>query len=87
MVSKDLSTFANWSNLSIGQHTLKIKAKATGYVDSDLSIGVTFVKYGGALSSPSLDLFGDMLYVTGDNNSEYIDLYADNTLEETLPVE
>ena len=40
----DLSTLAGWSNVSAGNHTLKVKAEATGYRDSALSVGRTLIK-------------------------------------------
>ena len=40
----DLTTLSGWANLSAGNHTIKIKAKGTGYKDSELSVGVTVSK-------------------------------------------
>lgn len=45
-LSVDLSTLSGWSNVSSGSHTLKVKAKATGYQDSALSEGASFTKAG-----------------------------------------
>ena len=42
--SVDLTTLSGWANLSAGTHTIKIKAKGTGYKDSELSVGVTVSK-------------------------------------------
>lgn len=42
--SVDLTTLSGWANLSSGNHTIKIKAKGTGYKDSELSAGVTVSK-------------------------------------------
>ena len=42
MAQYDLSTSSKWASLSNGSHTVKIKAKATGYEDSDFSTTVTF---------------------------------------------
>lgn len=42
--SVDLTTLPGWANLSAGNHTIKIKAKGTGYKDSELSVGVTVSK-------------------------------------------
>lgn len=54
-LSVDLTTLSGWANLSEGNHTIKIKAKGTGYKDSELSAGVTVSKginpnVGGVLS-------------------------------------
>jgi hypothetical protein len=40
----DLTTLPGWANLSAGNHTIKIKAKGTGYTDSELSAGVVVSK-------------------------------------------
>jgi hypothetical protein len=40
----DLSTLSGWSSVQNGQHSITIKAKATGYYDSDLSTPVSFRK-------------------------------------------
>ena len=42
--SIDLTTLPGWSNLSSGNHTIKIKAKGTGYRESELSAGVVVSK-------------------------------------------
>lgn len=43
-LSIDLTTLPGWANLSAGNHTIKIKAKGTGYKESELSTGVTVSK-------------------------------------------
>lgn len=43
-LSVDLTTLPGWANLSAGNHTIKIKAKGTGYKESELSAGVTVSK-------------------------------------------
>lgn len=40
----DLTTLTDWANLSAGQHTITIKAKADGYRDSQASAGVQVTK-------------------------------------------
>lgn len=42
--SVDLTTLSGWANLSDGNHTIKIKAKGTGYKESELSAGVVVSK-------------------------------------------
>lgn len=44
--SVDLSTLYGWASLSDGTHTLTIKAKASGYADSEASTSVEFKKGG-----------------------------------------
>ena len=40
----DLTTLSGWANLSDGNHTIKIVAKGTGYIDSEKSAGVEVFK-------------------------------------------
>ena len=42
--SYDLSTSANWANLAAGSHTVKLKAKGSGYADSPFSNEVSVTK-------------------------------------------
>ena len=46
-LSVDLTTLSGWANLSAGNHTIKIKAKGTGYKESELSAGVVVSKAAG----------------------------------------
>lgn len=43
-ITLDISALSGWGNVSAGTHTLTIKAKATGYYDSQASAGVQFTK-------------------------------------------
>ena len=40
----ELTTLTGWANLSDGEHTITIKAKADGYRDSQPSAGVQVTK-------------------------------------------
>jgi len=40
----DVSTLSGWSELTTGNHTITLKATASGYADSDSSSGVTVNK-------------------------------------------
>ncbi len=40
----DLSTLSGWGNLSNGEHSITVKAKANGYNNSELSNSITVVK-------------------------------------------
>lgn len=42
--SIDLTTLPGWANLTSGNHVIKLKARGTGYKDSELSVGVTVSK-------------------------------------------
>ena len=43
-ITYDLTSSSNWNNLSGGEHTLQVVAKATGYLDSAKSTSVSFTK-------------------------------------------
>lgn len=43
-VSIDLTTLTGWDNVSSGEHTIQVIAKATGYRDSTKSTAVSFTK-------------------------------------------
>lgn len=43
-VSIDLTTLTGWDNVSSGEHTIQVVAKATGYLDSAKSTAVSFTK-------------------------------------------
>ena len=60
----DLTTLPGWANLSSGNHTIKIKAKGTGYIDSELSAGVVVSK---APSSGETWLLNDSDALTESN--------------------
>ena len=64
-ISVDLSTLSGWGNISSGQHTLTIVAKATGYRDSPPSTGVTFTKSGGTMPSK-----GDLITMNVDGTDK-----------------
>ncbi len=68
-LSIDLTTLPGWANLSAGNHTIKIKAKGTGYRDSELSVGVTVSK---AASTVTLEAgtykFKDILNITANTD-------------------
>lgn len=42
--SVDLATLPGWANLTDGNHTIQIMAKADGYIDSEKSAGVEVTK-------------------------------------------
>nr|DAW66811.1 MAG TPA: hypothetical protein [Caudoviricetes sp.] len=46
----DLATLTGWANLSAGEHTITIKAKADGYKDSQPSAGVQVTTYVGYIT-------------------------------------
>ena len=59
-LSIDLTTLPGWANLSTGNHTIKIKAKGTGYTDSELSAGVVVSK--------AAQAYTDCLTFTGESS-------------------
>lgn len=40
----DLTTLTGWDNVTSGEHTIQVVAKATGYLDSEKSTAVSFTK-------------------------------------------
>ena len=54
-LSIDITTLPGWANLSSGNHTIKIKAKGTGYTDSELSVGVVVSKAAVTYTNVTLD--------------------------------
>lgn len=61
--SVDLSTLSGWANVDDGEHTLTIKAKASGYADSVASEGVLFTKGASGYMVTIRNLDGDGYYV------------------------
>lgn len=43
-VSIDLTTLTGWDNVTSGEHSIQVVAKATGYLDSEKSTAVSFTK-------------------------------------------
>ena len=43
-VSIDLTTLTGWDNVTPGEHTISVVAKATGYLDSAKSVAISFTK-------------------------------------------
>ena len=73
--SVDLNTLSGWANLSDGNHTIKIVAKADGYKDSALSAGVTVAK--------APQVYTDCLTFTGET-SEFTLKATNKTWDGTL---
>lgn len=72
----DLSTL---SDITDGAHTVKVKAKADGYIDSEFSNEVSYTKapssYSGSIASIGSPKF--KLTVTGlNNNEEWADFFG-----------
>lgn len=68
--SVDLTTLPGWANLSEGSHTIKIKAKGTGYKDSELSVGVTVSKAAvnpNVISTTGLSSSQSLVAITDEN--------------------
>ncbi|MBO7735551.1 MAG: hypothetical protein J6S67_23500 [Methanobrevibacter sp.] len=81
-LSVDLSTLSGWPDVSDGTHTLTIKAKATGYRDSNPSTGVSIVK----IAAPSLLDLGNTIVITdNDGEATYYDIYWNGTLVTSIP--
>lgn len=74
-LSIDLTTLPGWANLSAGNHTIKIKAKGTGYKESELSAGVVVSK--------AAAVYTDCLTFTGET-SEFTLKATNKTWDGTL---
>lgn len=59
-INIDLTTLSGWSSLSDGIHSITVKAKATGYRDSEPSEAVTVIK-GHIWETPTITLTGSLL--------------------------
>lgn len=85
-ISVDLSTLSGWNNVSSGSHTLKVKAKATGYQDSALSEGASFVKAGSGYTGTVLTTDGYMpadIYIdrtpTGESDTPDYSIFGNDS--------
>lgn len=67
-ITCDLTTLQGWSSLSDGEHSITIKAKATGYCDSVASEAVTVTK-----GSSGFTVSGTYDYGTINKNSYSLD--------------
>ena len=68
--------------LSAGDHTIKVKATATGYADSDFSNSETYAVYE-QLDTPVCSISGDTLSWTAISNAASYTLYVDGTSAQT----
>lgn len=77
--SVDLTTLPGWANLSSGAHSIQLKAKASGYRDSELSQAVSVTK---ATEGYKVTINREYLYQEGlcfyslDDGTTWIDGYA-----------
>lgn len=73
----DLTTLTGWANLSAGEHTITIKAKADGYRDSQASAGVSATKEssGYKVTITYSGLSSGLCFYSLDNGSTWVDGY------------
>ena len=69
-------------DLSAGQHTIKVKATATGYADSDFSNSVTYSVYE-QLAAPVCSISGNTLSWAAISNAASYTLYVDDVSTQT----
>ena len=69
-------------DLSAGQHTIKVKATATGYADSDFSNSVTYSVYE-KLAAPVCSISGNTLSWAAISNVTSYTLYVDSVSTQT----
>ena len=68
--------------LGAGAHTIKVKAKASGYQDSEFSNSITYPIYV-QLDTPVCSLSGDTLSWSAISNAASYTLYVDNAVSQT----
>lgn len=73
--SYDLSTSSKWANLAAGSHTVKLKAKGSGYADSPFSNEVSVTKVS------SMPVKGDLITL---DNKTYRVLKTEGSVAEVL---
>lgn len=74
----DLTTLS----LSVGAHTIKVKATAAGYADSDFSNSVTYEVYE-QLATPVISISGDTLSWAAISHAASYTVYADGSPAQT----
>lgn len=74
----DLTTLS----LSVGAHTIKVKATAAGYADSDFSNSVTYEVYE-QLATPAISISGDTLSWAAISHAASYTVYADGSPAQT----
>ena len=70
--------------LSVGSHTIRVKAKAAGYVDSAFSNSLIYAVYV-QLDTPIVVLSGSTLSVTAVSHANGFEVYANDVLQTTRP--
>lgn len=77
-VNVDLTTLSGYESLPAGTYALGVKAKASGYTDSDLSQTVSFTK----LAAPVATAADTTVTWDAVTNAESYDVYVDDELYE-----
>lgn len=80
MVDIDLTTLSGYDNLAAGTYNIGVKAKASGYTDSDLSQTVSFTK----LAAPVATAADTTVSWDAVTNAESYDVYVDGELYENV---
>ena len=75
----DLATL----DLADGTHTVKVKAKAGGYNDSEFSNTVTYIVQN-KLATPTIAIVGNTLKITDVENAQRYKIYANGELKTTI---
>lgn len=85
-VQQSISTIFDLSSLSLslGAHSIKVKAKAQGYRDSDFSNTVTYNVYQ-QLTTPIAVISGNRLSVSAVPHANAFEVYANDVLQTTRP--
>ena len=80
MATIDLKTLPKWQELTYGNHTLQIVARASERGDSDKSEGVTFTTVAKLAAPQNVTANGTTVSQDAVQNATSYDVYADDTV-------
>lgn len=85
MINIDLTTLSGYSTLTKGQtYSLTVKAKASGYQDSDASAAVSYTVPQPTLAAPVITASDTTITWDAVENADSYDVYVDDTLYENV---
>ena len=85
MINIDLTTLSGYSTLTKGQtYSITVKAKASGYQDSDASAAVSYTVPQPTLAAPVITASDTTITWDAIENADSYDVYVDDTLYENV---
>lgn len=85
MINIDLTTLSGYSTLTKGQtYSITVKAKASGYQDSDASAAVSYTVPQPTLAAPVITASDTTITWDAVENADSYDVYVDDTLYENV---